>query len=102
MVHGVIPDTVAGRGDAAAKGRLVLDVRTDEEEGRANIVPGEQVQQVRRDGGVGSIVEGEGNLTGIRRSDQVFSAELRTIRKAGPRRERGSCGEHGCCPQRNG
>ena len=77
MAPGVIADEVSGVGDAANELRLGLGKLADHEERGAHIVLGEDVEQTRRPGGVGAVVEGEGELAGAARRDERPAKDLR-------------------------
>ncbi len=61
---GVVADEVAALLDAANEIGDDLGVAADEEEGCADAVLGEVVEELRGPGGVGSVVEGKGEIAG--------------------------------------
>jgi hypothetical protein len=76
MSPGVVADEVAGVGDLANELRIGLSAAAYEKEGGADVAAGEQIEQARRPGGVGAVVEGEGEFAGARRSDERGTEEL--------------------------
>ncbi len=79
---GVVADEVACLLDAADEVGDDLGVAADEKEGGADVVFGEMVKELGGPGGVGAIIEGEGELAGAPRGAK------RGTEKAG-------CGPHG-------
>ena len=59
MTPGVIADEMSCVCDATDQGGFGLREFADQEEGRVRIVRGENIEQLRRPGGVGAVVEGE-------------------------------------------
>ena len=94
MGHGVVAEGVAGGGDGAGESGLGADVAADEEEGGADVVAGEEIEEVRGDGGVGAVVEGEGELGGKGWGDEGGAGKLGAGRKGGIGGEAGG-GCHG-------
>ena len=76
-MHGVVADLMPCGGNLAGERGLGKDVLADEEEGCADAVACEQVEQVRGDGGVGTVVERERELLRQGRGDERRAAELR-------------------------
>ena len=64
MREGVVADDVASAFDFADDFRTLLDVASDQEECCLNVVIGEDVEQAHRVRIVGTVVIGEGYLTG--------------------------------------
>ncbi len=63
--HGVVADEVACGGDLADEGGALADEVADEEEGGADVVAGEDFEELRGGGGVGAVVVGEGDFVGL-------------------------------------
>ena len=59
MAPGVAADLVPCGDDLPHQRRLCLRVAADEKEGRMNLAAGQNVEQTRRPGGIGTVVKGE-------------------------------------------
>src|ERR1035441_5177946 len=77
MGPGVVADEVTGGGNLADKRGLGLGAAADEKEGGANVAAGKKVEEARGPGGIGTVVEGEGEFAGTRRGDERGPEELR-------------------------
>src|SRR5689334_22007640 len=78
MGEGVVPYFVAGGQHAAREFRLLAHEFPDHEEGGADVVLSEYVEQRRRAGRVRSVVKGERDLLpATRRSEERRAVELR-------------------------
>ena len=73
---GVVADEVATLLDAADEVGDDLGVAADEEEGCADVVLGEVVEELGGPGGVGAVVEGEGELAGAHRGAKRGAEQL--------------------------
>src|SRR5580692_5521227 len=83
MRPGVVADEVSGGLDAADESGLCIGVAANEEESGADVMLGENVEQPRSAGGVGTVVKGESEFTGAARGGQRESKELRARRHGG-------------------
>ena len=77
VAPGVVANQVSGVGDAAGEFRLSLGKFADQKESRTDIVLGEDVEEARRPCRIGSVVEGESELTGIARGYEGAAEDLR-------------------------
>ena len=101
MGPGVVADAVAGGGDLANERGMGLGVTAYKEEGCADVAAGEEIEQAGGPDGVGTVVEGEGELAGARRGDERGAEEAgggpegRISTAARRQAERGGCAETG-------
>ena len=91
MGHGVVANEVAGRGHGTSDLWTLADETPDEEEARANLMVGEDVQKPLGGDVVGAIVIGEGDLVGVMAGDENRSEELGLRRKSSVGEGPGSC-----------
>jgi len=77
MGEGVIADEVSGGADAAGEVAAVADETSDEEEGGADVVAGEDVEQLFGAGVVGTVVVGEGVFDGVAAGEECSAEDLR-------------------------
>lgn len=98
--HGVVADEVAGCGDGSGKVGTLADEATDEEEGGADLVAGEDFEEAFGGGGVGTVVVGEGDLVGIGARSEDFAEDLGVRPEGGV----GGCSgeKSGCCEDGGG
>ena len=106
VAPGVIADKVAGVGDAACECGLGLRKTADHEEGGADMVLGKDIEEARRPGGIGTVVEGESQFAGSTRRDEGAAEDLRS----GPERsvsvsttrQSNGCGDSNSCGDAGG
>ena len=77
MAPGVIADDVAGIDDGAGNRGLLGGETAHEKEGCANAVTREDFEETRRPGGIGAVVEGEGQFAGARGRNERSAEDLR-------------------------
>ena len=99
MGPGMVADGMAGGGDLADEAGISLGAAANEEECGADIAAGEKLEEARGPGGVGAVVEGEGELAGARRGDERGAEELRGGPAGGVGEAAGSQTEPGRCAE---
>src|SRR5580700_5096399 len=83
MGHGVVADNVSGLVDGANDVGPLADEAPDHEEAGAELMLGEDFEQLVGTGIVGAIVEGERDLIGIAVGNESGTEELRPGREGG-------------------
>ena len=74
--HGVIANAMSGGGNGSGQVGLAADIFTDEEEGGANIVTGQEIEKGWRGERVGAVIEGEGEFLWAARGYEDGAVEL--------------------------
>ena len=77
MSFGVVADRVAVRGDFFGESGERADVLANQEECSLGVVAVEEVEELRRDPGIGAVVEGDGDRGGIVEAAERGAEELR-------------------------
>jgi hypothetical protein len=77
MGDGVVADEVARSVDLADEVRSPADMATNEEEGRAQAMPGEEIEQAAGPGVVGSVIVRQRKLGTVAAGDKSAAEELR-------------------------
>ena len=104
MGEGVVADEVSGGMDAAGELAALADEASDEEEGRADVVEGEDFKEPLSAGIVRAVVVGEGVFVGVVSGEDGPAEDLRrgphggvevsADGEAGGRRNSGERGKH--------
>ena len=95
MRLGVIADGMAARGNFADEIGTGASPTADQEKSGAGAVAFEQGEQLRRDGGIGAVVEGEGEGRRPRRAADRGTKELRRGGERRPSRGASAGGSDG-------
>ena len=99
MAPGVVADEMAGGDNAAHECRLRAGMAADEEERSANAAVGEDIEKAGSPGGVGAIIEREGQFARAKRSNEGFAKNPRARGERGVGTPTRSQGKPASSPQ---